>query len=74
MKAHTTILLLAIICLSACKTKQNATNPSITITDKTWVAVQLGEDAIELAQDRLPNLTLSQEGKVSGSGSCNRFH
>jgi heat shock protein HslJ len=73
MKKYTTILLFAIVCLSACKAKQNTTNQSITITDKTWVAVQLGEKVIEITEDRLPNLTLS-EGKASGFGSCNRFH
>ncbi len=73
MKKYTTILLFAIVCLSACKAKQNTMNQAITITDKTWVVVQLGENAIELAEDLLPSLTLS-EGKASGFGSCNRFH
>lgn len=73
MKKYTTILLFAIICLSACKAKQNTTNQSIAITGKTWIAVQLGKNAIEITEDRLPNLTLS-EGKVTGFGSCNRFH
>ena len=72
MKKYTTILLV-IICFSACKSKQNTTNQSIVITDKTWIAIQLEENAIELTQEQLPNLTLS-EGKVSGFASCNRFH
>lgn len=74
MKKNITILfLVAIVCLFACKAKQNTTSQSVTITDKTWVAVQLGENTIEITEDRLPNLALS-EGKVSGFGSCNRFH
>lgn len=79
MKKNTILLLFAIICLSACKTNQSTTTQSettqtITIIGKEWIAIQLGKNAIELAENRLPNLTLSEEGKVSGSASCNRFH
>ena len=73
MKKYTIIPLLAIMCFTACIVKQKSTVSNITITDKEWVATHLGEVAIELAEERLPTLILS-EGKATGYSACNRFH
>ncbi|MDR0367975.1 MAG: META domain-containing protein [Bacteroidales bacterium] len=73
MKKHAVILLFALLCFSACKTKQKPAHSSVVIDEKEWVAIQLGENAIALNSQQLPTLKLSQ-GKASGFASCNRFH
>jgi len=73
-----TIFLSALsICFSiSCSSQKNInknTETAISITDKEWIVVEIGNEKIEqLEADRFPKLTLS-EGKISGFSSCNRM-
>ena len=73
MKKHTPILFIILLAFLGCKTKQNLTNQSITIENKEWIAIRLGDSTIELNSEQLPTMNLS-EGQVSGFTSCNRYH
>ena len=74
----TIFLPLLLVCfLTNCNSQKNINKnagTSISIMDKTWIAIEIANEKIEqLESDRFPNITLS-ERKISGYSSCNRMH
>ena len=75
---RTIILSALLVCsLTSCNSQKNinkSKETSNSITNKEWIAVELGKEKIEqLEMNRFPNLTLS-EGKITGYSSCNRMN
>lgn len=74
--AKTFFIMLLISCLLSCNSQKNInkiSDASVSITNKEWIAVELGNEKIELSEvNQFPNLKLS-EGKISGFSSCNRM-